>query len=208
MTSTRSRTAAAAQGGTPSATSVADDRRRTKRRLDRLAGDIEALRVAGQRFLSGDLRQPPVELRDRVRAQLRDLRGEIKGVAETFRLSSLEARLNAQLELFERRVQAQEISVPRRPSGTLDTQPDPRQGVVIGERARAASVEALYRGLYPGDDGAKPVVDLERFRAHLRRNVEIIRAKTGCRDVLFRIAVEDGKAKLKAKPLRAQSDGA
>lgn len=203
MTPERNRPAATARAGTSTAAAAADDRLRVKRQLDRLASDIETLRIAGQRFLSGNLRQPPVELRDRVRTRLRHLQSEIKGVAETFRLSSLEARLNSQLELFERRVQAQEISVPRRPSGTLDPQPDPRQGVVIGQSTRSASVEALYRGLYPRD-GAKPVIDLERFRAHLKRNVEIIRAKTGCQDVLFRIAVEDGKAKLKAKPLRAQ----
>ena len=45
-------------------------------------------------------------------------------------------------------------------------------------------------------------MDLGRFRAYLDRQAEVIRKKTGCAEIQFRIAVEEGKMKLKAKPLR------
>lgn len=170
--------------------------------LDQLSRSIETFRVRGQRFLAGDLHVPPVELREEIRLHLRRLRSRAKGAAETFRLSSLEARFNSQHELFERRILQQETGVNARPSREVEKPPDPHDGVVIGVATKGAAVEALYRGLY---EGPRPAIDLERFQAHLRRNVEIIRAKTGCREVLFRIATEDGKTKLKAKPLRAEA---
>ena len=45
-------------------------------------------------------------------------------------------------------------------------------------------------------------MDLDRFGAYLERQAEAIRSKTGCREIQFRVAVEDGKMKLKAKPIR------
>ncbi|MCP4203077.1 MAG: hypothetical protein GY769_14240, partial [bacterium] len=76
--------------------------------------------------------------------------------------------------------------------------PDPRKGVVLGDRESSSAVEALYRGLYrPGS-----AMDLERFRSYIHRQAEVVRAKTGCREIQFRIAVQDGKMKLKAKPVR------
>jgi len=43
----------------------------------------------------------------------------------------------------------------------------------------------------------------ERVVALIRQQREAIREKFGCRDVLFRVVVEDGRPKLKATPLRA-----
>ena len=40
------------------------------------------------------------------------------------------------------------------------------------------------------------------FRAYIDRQAEAIRKKTGCAEIQFRIAVEEGKMKLKARPLR------
>ena len=39
------------------------------------------------------------------------------------------------------------------------------------------------------------------FRGYLAQQIESIRLKTGCDAVQFRIATEDGKLKLKAKPV-------
>ena len=52
---------------------------------------------------------------------------------------------------------------------------------------------------------SNPKMDLERFGAYLERQAESIRSKTGCREIQFRLAVEDGKMKLKAKPIRQAS---
>ncbi len=45
-------------------------------------------------------------------------------------------------------------------------------------------------------------MDRARLDEQIARQREAIRAKTGCKDVQFRVVVEDGRAKLKAKPVR------
>ena len=64
----------------------------------------------------------------------------------------------------------------------------------------AEAVEALYQGLAsrPGDG---PKFDLDSFEKYLARQVAALREKTGCDQVQFRLAEEDGKLKLKARPV-------
>ena len=42
---------------------------------------------------------------------------------------------------------------------------------------------------------------IDSFQTYLRRQTEAIRQKTGCDEVQFRVAEEDGKLKLKARPV-------
>ncbi len=180
--------------------SAADAALKIKRDIDRLEAAINKFRVDAQRFFAGDLPQPPDELRDRILTQLRRLRSSnLQGAAENFRLGSLEARFNSHLDLFGRRLRQREIA-GRAKAETPRL--DPVQGVVIGRQTAPEAAEALFRGLYPGVPGtAKPKMDVGRFRAYLDRQAAVIRQKTGCAEIQFRIAVEKGKMKLKAKPL-------
>ena len=73
-------------------------------------------------------------------------------------------------------------------------------GIVITDRIDEAAVEALYQGLQRQQSGA-PAMDRATFRGYIARQVEVIREKTGCRSVQFRLAAEEGKLKLKAKPV-------
>lgn len=177
-----------------------DAKKQFDREVDRLAAAIQKFRVDSQRFFAGDLPLPPDELRDRIGTELRRLRGSsLKGAAASFRLGTLEAQFQSHLDLFGRRLRAREVgdsraAKTREPQEVLDA----RQGVVVGPRENADAVAALYEGLYHH----KPKMDLERFHAYIDRQAEVIRTKTGCREIQFRIAVQDGKAKLKAKPIR------
>jgi hypothetical protein len=51
-----------------------------------------------------------------------------------------------------------------------------------------------------GEDVAS--LSREKLDQLLAKQREAIRAKTGCEDVRFRVVVEDGKAKLKATPVK------
>lgn len=173
--------------------------------FDRLDRDIKQLRVDFERFFSGTLPFPPEELRVRVQAQIRGLRGiNLKTFADNFRLGDLEARFNSYNELFNRRLRALEEG--RRPISRAVPVPvpsrfDPEKGIVFGDRIDPEAVEALYQGLAaaPGDGG--PRFDLDSFQTYLTRQVAAIREKTGCAQVQFRLAAEDGKLKLKARPV-------
>jgi|GEM_PF-5674929 len=92
--------------------------RRLDREIERSAAEIEALRVAHQRFLAGDLRTPPIDDALRLKRQLRTLRERAHGAAAQFRLTGLEAKLQSNLELFDRRLEARESTLRERGAAT------------------------------------------------------------------------------------------
>ena len=177
--------------------------RRLEREIDRLAASIRRFRVDSQRFFAGDLKLPPEELREKITAEIRRLRGKsLKGAAPSFRLGTLEAKFQSHLDLFGRRLRVRERGEGRAAVAKAQKPaPDPMKGVVLGAASDAPAVEALYQGLY----SRNPKMDLERFKSYLQHQAEMIRSKTGCREIQFRIAVQDGKMKLKARPIRQRS---
>ncbi len=186
-------------------TSNADARKQIEREITRLATTIEKFRIDAQRFFAGDLMAPPEELRDRIVVELRRLQAsKLAGVAENFRLNTLEAQFNSQVELFGRRLRARETGEGVRKAEPT-VQHDPEKGVIVGPQARSGAVEALYKGLYLRTGTRNPQMDLERFRTYLGRQADTIRAKTGCAEIQFRIAEEGGKLKIKAKPVRPKA---
>jgi hypothetical protein len=171
--------------------------------IDQLAERIRVLRIDFERFFNGALAVPPHAQRDRILAALRHLRDQpLLTFADRFRLLQLEARFNSYCELYSRRLREREegggagrVAPPEGPRF------DPEEGVVIEERARPEAVEALYQALCRAGEG--PRFDLESFRIYLDRQTEEIRSKTGCRQVRFRLVEEEGRTKLKARPIKA-----
>ncbi len=174
-----------------------------ERDIDRLAASIQRFRIDSQRFFAGDLKLPPDELREKISADLRRLRSaSLKGAAANFRLGSLEAKFQSHLDLYGRRLRERELGEMRRVAEEEAARlPDPRKGVILGSKESAPAVEALYQTLYRRN----PKMDLERFRSYIHRQADVIRAKTGCREIQFRVAEQDGKMKLKARPVRQGS---
>lgn len=171
-------------------------------RIDRLDRSIHEFRIEYERFLSGNLETPPEALRRQIARELRELRnGNLKSVEDNFRLGNSEARFNSYCELYGRRVRAQEEGAAPAAAHRASGGPDPSRGLVIDGSMAEEAVTALYQGLHR-TAGAQPRFDLESFRTYLGRQLDAIREKTGCEQVLFRIAEEDGKMKLRAKPVR------
>jgi hypothetical protein len=77
--------------------------------------------------------------------------------------------------------------------------------IVIGADPDPRAVAALYAQVTaadaPGGGAEGPRFDLASFGSYLQRQAAAIRAKTGCAEVQFRLAAEDGKLRLKARPL-------
>jgi hypothetical protein len=167
--------------------------------LDRLEQDIQQLRIEFERFFSGDLEVPPEPFRDSVRVRIASLQSAAKTAVDGFRLGTLEARFHSYSELFNRRLRGRELqhTVARRSTRPAS---DPGQGIVLGQHFDADGVAPLYRHLYR--DAAPGAMDLGAFTDYLARQHQLIRERTGCAKVSFRIVEEDGKKKLKAKPVR------
>lgn len=171
--------------------------------LDQLQRDVRQLQIDFERFFNGGLPLPPEELRNRIQAQLRNLRNtNITAAVDSFRLNDLEARYNSYNEMFNRRLRdVEEGRTPHKVFAVVEKQRfDPRGGIVFGSEIDSEAAEALYRGLASGP-GDGPRFDLDSFQTYLRRQTEAIRQKTGCDEVQFRVAEEDGKLKLKARPV-------
>jgi hypothetical protein len=173
--------------------------------MDQLSRDVSQLRVDFERFFNGALPFPPEELRNRVQSEIRKLRGmNLLTFADNFRLGDLEARFNSYNELFTRRLRDLEEGrrqVSRPVPMPAERRFDPEKGVVLGDRIEPEAVEALYQGLAGAPGGAGPRFDLDSFQTYVTRQVAAIREKTGCSQVQFRVAAEDGKLKLKARPV-------
>jgi hypothetical protein len=172
--------------------------------IDQLGRDIQQLRVDYERFFSGALPVPPEELRARVQGQIRHLRGQnLLSAVDSFRLGDFEARFSSYTELYNRRLRDLEEGrhpVLRAAPPAAARRYDPEKGVVFSERVDPEGVEALYQGL-ASTPGEAPRFDLDSFQTYLTRQVAAIREKTGCSQVQFRLATEDGKVKLKARPV-------
>lgn len=165
--------------------------------IDRLERLIAKLRIEYERFFSGDLDAPPEELRDQVRRRIAGLRSRRKqSLADTFRLNNLEARFQSYSELFQRRLRNREgrpAARRVRPGPDLD----PAKGVVFGEDFDPGLVKPLYDRLYRS--GGRDAVDPDAFTTYLERQHALIRRRSGCARVRFRVVDEGGKPKLKAR---------
>lgn len=174
-------------------------------RLVELGRLVDKFRVDAERYFNGAIPVPPEDLRLAVQRAFRDLRNaQLRSAVEQFRLSGLEARFNVLSETYGRRLRDREEGrgPPRAPGAAAAAEPkryDPEQGVVLGRSADPEAVEALFAGLARG--GAAGRLDLDSFRNYLARQADEIRSKTGAEQVQFRLAREDGKIKLKARPV-------
>lgn len=164
---------------------------------------IHQFRIDVQRYFAGDIHIPPETQKDRLALRIRQLRNSgLRGVAENFRLGTLESQFNSQVDFFNRKMREKEQGGTRRVAPAEPPPPDPAQGVVYGQNGHSSAVEILYKGLYLQSGNRNPAMDLEKFRDFVGRQAEAIRAKTGCSDIQFRVEIEEGKPKLKAKPVR------
>lgn len=185
-----------------------------EQQMDRLEREIRQVRIDFDRFFSGAQEVVLRELeqrRHRISHELKALRSSnLKSVELGFRLTALEARFHSYSELIGRRVRYLEEGAPaaarrlaeahrgeaRRPVDRSAERSFEVEGAVSEE-----AVETLYRGLQERSAGG-PRFDVASFRTYLERQLETIRERTGCDRVLFRISEEDGKMKLKARPVR------
>jgi hypothetical protein len=212
------RDAAGRPAGTPGAMPLSPAARRAhaaqeedtaadvERELDALAAGIQQLRIAYQRYFAGDLPLPPEEQRRQIDDQMRRLRSlNMRRPVDRFRFGSLEAQLSSYGEMYQRRLRAVEEGRggPRRtpaPAPAIPVRLDVAAGVVVDSRPSHEAVTALFEGLRSRNPATS--MDLDTFGSYLSRQVAEIQNKTGCSTVQFRLVEEEGKVKLKAKPIK------
>lgn len=185
--------------------------------IERVGRELDALRVEFEKFFAGSRQTPPEEMREGIRGDLRRLRSyPLTQLADSFRITQLEARFNSYSELFNRRVREREegrrtvrphsaaaaghVGDGLAADGLAADGLAADRGVTVRDAVAADDARALYDAL-ARDRAHPPQFDLDSFRSYLQRQAEAIRAKTGCSEVRFRLAEEGGRIKLKAKPI-------
>ena len=182
---------------------ILERKKTTDELLMQLDQDIRRFRIDYERFFSGNLPIPPDQRRINIQNQIKELRTiHLKAVSHRFRFNTLEAKFNAFLVLFNRRLRDFELGrKPGPAAGAPAPDFDPTSGVVIAGKPSAAAAQALFNGLY-ADSERGPKADFESFQDLLNKQAAKIRDKTGCEEVTFRVASEKGKLKLKAKAVK------
>jgi hypothetical protein len=193
--------------------------------MSKLEAEIKRLEAEYNMFFAGRLPRLPWETRARVEALVKRYdRMNIRNTAERFRFSTLQAKFQAFVDLWERQLKAKEegrpirgrrggaaptaepstSSAPRRATRKDDEGPATRVVAVTTLRDPAADadrMQTLYEQLSAArkEAGEKPV-PFEAFKQVVRAQVN--KLSTGQNEVAFRVAVQDGKVTLTAKAMK------
>ncbi len=200
-----------------------------ERDLRLLESSIHQLESQYNMFFAGSLPKPPIEARSRVEALFRRYdRAYIQSYADRFRLSSLQTRFTRFCELWDRGIRAREEGRPG-PFQHLrrDEFADEGPSVPPPPKAQAPPVEhavhlrlvdeehfdeklaGLHEALVEARRAAGNRDDLpfDRFAEVVHTQIARLR-KGGSREVVFRVATEDGKVSFTARASAAPSGAA
>lgn len=190
-------------------------------KLDEFEQRLFVLKIDYQKYFSGIDKFEPMRERDDLKRLMREItRLPVSATRQKHRVRSLRARF-ASMELFWTRqlVQIERGTHPkmkfradladRRRAASAGT---PEATAPAAERPKRLTAEEredkAYRQVYDkyvaarrkcgqGDDLA-----FDSIRDVLKKQVRTIKSRYRCSSVKFRVTVEDGKAKVKAVPLR------
>jgi hypothetical protein len=189
-----------------------------ERDLRLLESTLHQLESQYNMFFAGQLPKPPVETRARVEGLLRKYdRAYIQSYADRFRLNTLQTRFTRFCELWDRGIRAREEGRPgpfqhlkrgetrEAPRAEVET-PEPALPAETSVRVRlgddddvAQKLKTLYQALREarraagGDD-----LPFDRF-SHLVQGQLARLGKAGGREVVFRVALQEGKVSFTAK---------
>jgi len=195
-----------------------------ERDLRLLESTIHQLESQYNMFFAGQLPKPPLETRSRVEALLRRYdRVYIQSYADRFRLGTLQTRFVRFCELWDRGIRAREEgrpgpfqhlkrtdvgdgdrpAPPAVPTTLPDALPTPETAVRVSladEGAMGAKLNDLYAAVVEARRAAGSAEDLpfERFSQVVEGQLARLR-KAGSREVVFRVAVQDGKVSFTAR---------
>lgn len=189
--------------------------RQLEMRLDEFEKRIFVLKIEYEKYFSGLTPIEPLRDRDDLKRFLRELQREhISTTRQKHRLRTLRARFSTMEMYWQRNL----IMVER------GTHPKMKFRADAKERARATTGAAAparpkrltdaeredkaYRAVFDkylearDKCGQGKELAYESVREVLRKQVRTIKSRYRCKSVRFRVTVEDGKAKVKAVPVR------
>lgn len=184
------------------------DINKIERELEELDLALTMLKRDYEIYFSGGLKLPPLDAHRKIERQIRKYSGLTSfNYAQRFRYNNLSARFNSYSELWNKQMRIKEEG--RTPSGGVIQIPIPEKEKKSAERGTVEAESTPYQKLFneylqsrekTGENSAS--VSFEKFSQQLAKQKETIVNRYECKDVDFYVAVEQGKTKLKAKPLK------
>src|SRR5262245_18922381 len=198
--------------------------------LTRIEEGTQKLQKEWERFFSGQERKAPFESKQRLDRLIRRYVGvEIRNNIERFRFQSLTAKYNTLSDMWNRRLRAIEEGKPmsstqikqaRDLAASLDTQPPAPLPLSARstETQPPARSEIRLSTLRDDEQGVRDLYDqfraarasvgesevkYESFRKLISQQRSRLLDEKDAVAVDFRIAIQDGKVALKAKPVRS-----
>ena len=185
-------------------------------RLDEFEQRLFILKVEYDKYFSGIERIEPLRERDDLRRLLRELTTTpVQSTRQKHRLRTLRARFTS-MELFWQRnlVMIERGTHPkmkfradlheRQRKATPEGEAAPQPRRLTQEEREAQAYQAVYNKYLEARKACGQSTDMsfESIRDVLQKQVRTIKSRYQCTSVKFRVTVEDGKAKVKAVPLR------
>ena len=182
--------------------SKAKDAKQIEKELDELDSALIVLKRDYEAFFSGGTKQLPLDAQRRIERTIKrySVMTELT-YAQRFRYNSLVARFNSYLDLWNKQMRMREEG--RSASGSIPVPAENKQKAAAqpqDQKLESLFQEYLQKRAETGE-GA-PKVNFEGFCQALEKQREAIVQKFQCKDVQFYVKVEEGHAKLKARPVR------
>jgi hypothetical protein len=183
-----------------------------ERELQVLESEIRKLEGEYNMYFAGRLPRPPWETRSRVEAAVKKLdRSYIQNYGDRFRFSTLQARLAAFSELWDRGMRAREEGRP----GPFAKRPPEQKKVPVRPEDKILHVASisdptkemdklheLYKTLRDAREqmGEQPV-PFQKFTELVKVQVDKLK-QAGAPEVAFRVSLKDGKLNFTARGLK------
>lgn len=187
------------------------------RELQGLAADLRKLEAEYTMYFAGRIPRPPFESRAKVEQTLKRYeRAPFGTQAHRFQFAALQARFSTFADLWDRNVRAREEGRPTamfRLPPSAPAKPRADASVVVHATAFFDPVQELdkLRDLYDAlmdarrETGSESV-PFHRFADLVKRQVAELQERYHSPDVSFRVVVEDGRVRFKARPGGADAD--
>jgi hypothetical protein len=180
-----------------------DESKRIEKDLDELETNLTSLKRDYDSFFSGAANKPPYESRKRIEGTIRRFaRAEGFSYAQRFRYNSLVARFNSYQDLWSKQMKMKEEG--RTPSGGLITDSKPKLTTQKMPQ-RDQQLQELYHeylSMREKTGEGSPNFDFTAFCDLIKKQQEQIITRYQCKDVQFFVKLEEGHAKLKARPVK------
>lgn len=188
-----------------------DDAVDLDRELKILEGELRKLEIEYNMYFAGRLPRPPVDTRTRVTGLVRRLdRRHISNYAERFRFSTLQARFQAFIDLWDRGLRAREEGRPgpfsQRPAAAKAKERAEDRVLYVAAfndplRETDKLVELYHRLADARREVGEEAVPFHKFSELVKDQVRRLQQK-GSPEVAFRVAVKDGKVNFTARGLK------